>query len=158
MMRSLIQNNCPAFLLQLLKHIPSFPLIRRQKPLKAKTPGTQSRQCQSSNASCRPRQRSHRNPGLLTKSHQSLPRIRDSRSTRIRNQCHILPLLHQPYQIMRLFHPIILMITGHCRLYLKMIQQFNTIPGILRRNNIHIPQRIQHPKRHILQITYRRST
>ena len=65
-----------------------------------------------------------------------LPRIRDPRRPRIRNQCDIESFAHLIHQLIRFLDLIVLVIARHRRPDLKMIQQLDGISGILRRNQI----------------------
>ena len=69
--------------------------------------------------------------------HQFLSRIRNTRCSCIRDQRNLLSLLHQTDQIMTFIDLVIFMITGHRRRNLKMIQQFDTVSRILRRDQIY---------------------
>ena len=54
-----------------------------------------------------------------------------------------------------LFDGIVLMIAGHRCFYFKMIEQFDTVSGVLCRNQVYFFQSAQHAKGYIFQISNR---
>ena len=70
----------------------------------------------------------------------------------------ILSIQQLSYQLVRFFYFIVLVVTGHRCVDVEMIQQLDTVTGILRRDHIHRLQGLQHPRCHITQISDRRRT
>ena len=130
--RCLIQDNSPGFTGKLLQDRFSFFLIRRKKSLESKTPGMQAWQSQSSDAGSRTRKWSHFNSGFITHGGKLLPGVWDTRSTCIcdqRNVCTCQQLFHED---MALIDLIVFVVAGHGGFYIKMIQKFYAVAGILR--------------------------
>lgn len=59
---------------------------------------------------------------LVAHPHQHLPGIRNGRRPRVRDQRDVPPLQQLPHQLLRLLHLIVLMIAGHRRMDIKMVQ------------------------------------
>ena len=135
--RCLIQNDSTHFCLQFFQNRLLFLLIRWQKRFKTKSSGGQSRQRQRRNTCRRSRKGCNLDSRFIAQAYQIFTRIRNPRCTGIRNQCYIFSFLHLFNQIICLIDLVIFMITGHRRLDLKMIQQFNTVSRILCRNQIY---------------------
>ena len=156
-MGRLIKDDRTGLLLQLLQHGPElFFIIKGKKAFKTESPGRKPGQGQRRNAGGRSGKRGYRDPGLLAHSDQHLAGIRNGGRSRVRDQGDILSLLQKADELLSFFHPVIFMIAGHRRMYVKMIQKPDTVSGILRRDQIHIPQSFRRPRRHILQIPDRR--
>ena len=119
--RRLIQDNSPRFAGKLFQNRFPLFLISRKKSLESKTPRMQTRQSQCRNTGSRPRQRSHLDTRLITHGSKLLPRIRNTRSTCICDQCNICTWEHFFHENVTFVDLVILMITGHGSFYVKMI-------------------------------------
>ena len=152
--RSLIENDSSRFILQFFQNQFSFFFICRKKCFKSESSCWKSGQCQGSDTGSRSRKRRYFNPCFITHCRKLLSRIRDSWRSRICDQCNILTFLHFTDQNICLINFVVLMITGHRCFYIKMVQQFNTVSGILCCNKIHFFQCSKYPECNILQISY----
>ena len=154
-----VKDDRARLLLQLFQNGPKFLfIVKGKKAFKAESPGGESRQGQCCDTGRRSRQRSHCDSCLLTHFDQHLSGIGDRGRSRIRDQGDVLSLLKEADELMPLFHPVIFMIAGHGRMYIKMIQKPDAVSGILRRDQIHTLQSFRHSRRHVPQISDRRGT
>ena len=149
----LIERNRPRLCLQLLQNLAALLFVRRQKGLKGKAPGSQAGKGQRRHTGAGSREGCHRNPRLRAHFHQLFSRIGDARHPRVRDKGDIFSFLKAGRQFAPFFKLIILMIAGHGRVDVKMIQQLDAVARILRRDQIHFPEYAHGPEGHVLQVS-----
>ena len=130
-MRCFVDNHSSCLFRQFVQNCLSFFFICRKKCFKCESSCGQSGNGQRCDACCCPRNCCHSDSCFLTHRHQFLSRIRDSRCSRICDQCDIFTIFQVLDQRMRFRNFIVFMITGHRCVNIKMIQKLNAIASIL---------------------------
>ena len=157
-MRRLVEHAGTGFRLQAVKDLLLFLFICRQKAFKTETSGRQSRHGQGSDTGAGTRKRRYFDTFIQAHPDQFFSGIRDTRRTGICHEGDVFSLLHLTDQIFGLIILIIFMVTCHRHMDIKMIEQFDAAPGILRRDQVCIFKCFQHAEGDIFQITDRCGT
>ena len=136
--RRLVKHNRARLILKLCKHPLVLLLVRRKKCLKTEPSRRKSRNNQRRNTRHRSRKRGYFNSRLAALAHQLLARIRNTRRPGVRDAGNIHARFQLLHQHTRLLDLIVLMVARHRCMNIKMIQKLNTVPRVLRRNQIHL--------------------
>ena len=154
--RRLVQHDGSRLRLQLLQNLRPFFFVHRKKGLKAEPP------CRFAGADKRihrragSRDRRNSNPILKCHADQIFPGVGNARCPCVRHDSNILPLEQTVDQDMCLAQLVVFMVARHRGMDVKMIQQLDTSPCILRCNQIDLSERSNRPWRHIFQVSDRR--
>ena len=157
MMGRLIKYDCSRLVFKRLQNTLSLRLFPRQKPLERKPSRVQPRERQRTDHGARPRHHEDIYTSLPADPHQILSRIGYSRHPRIRDERNGFSIDDLIRQLMRLLYPVVLVVAGHRRLYIKMVQKLYRISRILRGYQLDLLQYPDRAKGHILKISDGRS-
>ena len=153
-----VEDHCLCLPRKLLQSVPALFFVHWEKSFKAKPCGFLSGQCQRCYTGARTWDCGYCNPGLMAHLYQLFSGVRDPRHPRIGNKRNILSFRKLFYQTSSFFIFIVLMITGHGGMNVKVVQQPDAVPCILCSDQIRFLKNPDRPESHIFQISDRRCT
>lgn len=130
--------------------------LGRQEPLEHETIRRQAsrRQCRDQRAGSGDGH--HADTGGTSLAHQVKTWIGNQRRTGIGDQRHVIPCLQPRQEAPTLVAFVVLVTGGQGRLDTEVLQQTGRVTRVLGRDQLHLPQHPQGPRRDVIEITDRR--